>query len=80
MTAERKESASSGDPSLIFLCSASSPSLTSSHLDSATYTREHAEHFWPLYSNADLNVPLMTDGMSADVCTKWKFLPPHSEK
>lgn len=49
------------------------------HKLSGTYILEHAEHFWPPYSNAERIVPITTLWMSAEVCTKWKFFPPHSD-
>lgn len=39
---------------------------TFGHRDSGTYIREHAEHFCPQYSNADLIVPGTTEATSAD--------------
>ena len=42
------------------------------------YTREHAEHFCPWYSNAARRVLFAADSMSAVSWTKWKSFPPVS--
>lgn len=56
----------------------SSCRLTCGHMLSGTYILEHAEHFWPPYSNAERIVPFTTLSTSAEAWTKWKFFPPHS--
>jgi hypothetical protein len=61
------------------LCIFSILSLTSDHMDCGIYILEQAEHFCPPYSNADLMVPFTTLSRSPDLCTKWKFFPPHSK-
>ncbi len=40
--------------------SASSISLTAGHITSGIYTLETAEHFWPWYSNAPLEMAVTT--------------------
>lgn len=54
--------------------------MTSGHRPAGTYILEQAEHFWPLYSKAERTVPFTTLRTLADLCTKWKFLPPHSDR
>ena len=78
MTAVTRFSLSKGDPTLTSFKAASSLSLTLGHMDWGTYMREHAEHFWPLYSKAERRVPMTTLSMSADLCTECMFFPPHS--
>ena len=78
MMADRKVSASMGEPSLMCLCCSSRPCFTVSQHDSGTYILETAEHFCPPYSKAERSVPFTTLSRLADECTKWKFLPPHS--
>lgn len=65
-------------PTLICLCIARSSCLIWGHRESGTYILEQAEHFCPPYSKAERMVPVTTLPISADLCTKWKFLPPHS--
>ena len=79
ITADTNVSLSNGDPTFIFLCIFSILSLTSDHMDCGIYILEQAEHFCPPYSNADLMVPFTTLSRSPDLCTKWKFFPPHSK-
>ncbi len=66
-------------PTLICLCTSRSSCLIWGHSESGTYILEQAEHFCPPYSNAERMVPFTTLWTSADLCTKWKFLPPHSK-
>lgn len=80
MTAVTKHSLSNGEPILISLSTLSMPSRTAGQIDCGTYMREQAEHFCPLYSNADRIVPKITDWISAEACTKCIFFPPHSGK
>lgn len=61
------------------LCTSSSFWRICGQTLSGTYILEHAEHFWPPYSKAERIVPVTTLSTSADLCTKWKFFPPHSE-
>lgn len=65
-------------PTLICLWMSSSPFLICGQRLLGTYILEQAEHFCPPYSNAERMVPVTTLSTSADVWTKWKFLPPHS--
>ena len=78
ITADRNDSLLSGEPTLTSFNDVRSCCLNCGHTDSAMYRREHAEHFCPEYSNAERIVWLTTLVRSADLCTKWKFFPPHS--